>query len=70
VVIPSSEIGRKDPFKYSDDILLSGHTKFDKYGPAGAIQLTGKREQDARADLGLKGKRNIEIWYFFGWASE
>jgi hypothetical protein len=41
----------------------------DKWGPAGALEVTGAEAKALRDRLGLKGKRGVRFYVFFGWAS-
>ena len=41
----------------------------DKWGPAACVEVTGKAAKDYREQVGMKGKRGIKVFLFFGWAS-
>jgi len=60
---------RKDPYKLADELILNEDSAINnKYGPTGCIEIKGallKRKKDRK---GLKGKKNIRGFIFFGWA--
>ena len=60
---------RKDPYKYVNELMGSDHKVNDKWGPAGCIEIKGKRLKELRERNNLKGKRGIKAFLFFGWAS-
>ena len=42
----------------------------DKWGPAGCVEVTSpSKMKELREQRGLKGKKGIKAFYFFGWAS-
>ena len=41
----------------------------EKWGPAGCVEITGKAAKEIKEVNGLKGKRGLKVWYFFGWAA-
>lgn len=40
----------------------------DRDAPAGCFELTGAQAKEWRERLGLKGKKGIRLFVFFGWA--
>jgi len=43
--------------------------KSEKYDPAFAVEIKGAKLDKIKASRGLKGKRGIKAYYFFGWAA-
>lgn len=65
-IIPESEVKGKNRIRYAEK-LVDPRIR-DKWGPAGAIRITGEAEKRYRRRNGLVGKKG-QVWYFFGWAS-
>lgn len=60
----------KNPYKLAQQLVRDDDPRVDdKWGPAGCIELKGKWLREAKDRAGLKGKRNIRAFLFFGWAS-
>ena len=59
---------KKVPAKLHDWIRRAARIADDKWGPAAAVEITGKAAQEYRARAGLKGKRG-KVFLFFGLAS-
>ena len=56
--------------KYAQTLIDKEDSRVsDKWGPAGAIRLTGELEKKIRKRKGLQGKK-LKFYLFFGWASE
>lgn len=54
-----------------DAILDNENSDIDKWGPAGCIELTGAELQRwKKHNPGVKGRRNVRAFIFFGWAAE
>lgn len=61
--------GRKDVNVFIEECFDDDeHFCQDKWGAAACIQLKGARLQKERSER-FKGKRNFNVFYFFGWAS-
>lgn len=62
---------RKDPFERAEELIEKGAVD-DKWGPAGCIDF-GKTNKALLRRLkekrGYKGKKGINAYLFFGWAS-
>jgi len=70
VTIPGSEHKGKNKIKYAESLIDKEDSRVDdKWGPAGAIRLTGELEKKLRKRKGLQGKK-LKVYLFFGWASE
>jgi hypothetical protein len=41
----------------------------EKWGPAMCKEIKGKHAKKHKETLGLKGKRGIRVFHFFGWAA-
>ena len=69
-VIPAAEHKRKQKRKYARDLLAEDDERIvSKWGPAGAISLSGTNEAKRyRKNHDLQGKHG-DVWLFFGWAS-
>ena len=64
------DIGRKDPYKVARAIVNDENDQVsDKWGPAGCIEFQGKRKKELVERYGMKGKRNVRAYMFFGIAS-
>lgn len=71
VTIPLSEHKGKNKERYAEKLIDDEDYRInDKWGPAGAIRVTGKDEQKWKSRFRIQGKRGMQIWLFFGWASE
>ena len=40
-----------------------------KWGACGCVEVKGKAAKEIKEVNGLKGKRGLKVWYFFGWAA-
>jgi len=70
ISIPESEHKGKNKIKYAQTLIDKEDRRIDdKWGPAGAIRLTGDLEKKLRKRKNLQGKK-VKIYLFFGWASE
>lgn len=70
-IIPPSEHKGKNKERYAEKLIdKCDYRVDDKWGPAGAIRVTGKDEQMWKKRFGIQGKKGMQIWLFFGWASE
>lgn len=68
-VIPESELKHKDRVKYAQKLMDDRDDRiYSKWGPAGAIRLTGKKARRYREFHDFVGKHG-DVWLFFGWAS-
>jgi len=62
--------GRKDVRDFIAECMNDeNHFCQDKWGPAACVSLKGDRLAKERDDR-YKGKRNFNVFYFFGWASD
>jgi hypothetical protein len=66
IVIPRR--GRK-VYNIINEILDDDDSRIQKWGPAGAIILTGKDAKEYRERHHLVGKKGVVVM-FFGWAAE
>ena len=55
--------------KWEEKILDNSNSQVQKWGLAGCIEVKGKAAKEIKAVNGLKGKRGLKVWYFFGWAA-
>jgi hypothetical protein len=61
---------RQNPYNLARKLINDQDPRVDdKWGPAGCIELTGKWRKALVERHGLKGKRDIRAFLFFGWAS-
>jgi hypothetical protein len=69
-VIPEDEHKGKEKLKYAGTLISEADARVDdKWGPAGAINVSGTQEARKYRDKhGLKGNHG-DVWLFFGWAS-
>ena len=61
--------GRKDPFRYVDDIDKWDDWGISKWEACGCIEIKGTRLKKLKERNGYKGKKGIRAFYFFGWAA-
>ena len=61
--------GTKAFDKWEDKILSDDNGPIQKWGKCGCIEITGKAAKEIKEVNGLKGKRGLKVWYFFGWAA-
>jgi hypothetical protein len=68
--IPDSEHKNKEKREYAFDLIDDQDERIEsKWGPAGAIDLSGTQAAKRyRESKGLEGKHG-SVWLFFGWAS-
>ena len=55
--------------KWEEKILDNNNSPVQKWGLAGCVEITGKAAKEIKEVNGLKGKRGLKVWYFFGWAA-
>ena len=55
--------------KWENKILGDDHGPIQKWGACGCVEITGKAAKEIKEVNGLKGKRGLKVWYFFGWAA-
>lgn len=67
LVAAKKNLKSSDP--YSIASALIDLDKVEKWGCAGAIEITGKRAKEMKAARGYKGKR-VKVFVLFGWAAE
>ncbi len=61
---------RKEPGTYVDELMDAEDSRIDdKWGPAGCIEFKGTYLKKYKELRGLKGKKNIRAYIFFGCAS-
>ena len=61
---------RQNPYKLANELMDDHNSPVDdKWGPAGYIELQGKLKKEMVERYGLKGKKGIRAFLFFGWAS-
>lgn len=61
---------RKKPETFINELIENNDNRIDdKWGPAGCIDVT-KQIQKRNREKGIKNKRGIKTFIFFGWASE
>ena len=64
------DAGRRDPYRVADELIDDeNHPVYDKWGPAGCIEFQGKRKKELAERAGMKGKKGVRAFMFFGWAS-
>jgi len=61
--------GTKAFDKWEDKILSDDNSPIEKWGKCGCIEITGKAAKEIKEVNGLKGKRGLKVWYFFGWVA-
>jgi hypothetical protein len=68
--IPEDEHKNRDKEKYAGDLMADQDDRVDdKWGPAGAINLSGTQAaKEYREQNGLRGEHG-SVWLFFGIAS-
>jgi hypothetical protein len=64
--------GTKAFHKWEDDVL--NHEKFsvEKWGSAGFVEISPNTStfKQMKERYGLKGRKGVRAYYFFGWAAE
>ena len=61
---------RKSPGKLAEELMQNSDSRIDdKWGPAGCIEYKGAYLKKLKEQSGLKGKKNIRAYIFFGYAS-
>ena len=55
--------------KWEEKILDNNNSQVQKWGLAGCVEIKGKAAKEIKEVNGLKGKRGLKVWYFFGWAA-
>ena len=61
--------GTKKFDKWEEKILDNNNSPVQKWGLAGCVEVTGKAAKEIKEVNGLKGKRGLKVFYFFGWAA-
>ena len=61
--------GTKKFDDWENKILSREHGPIQKWGACGCVEITGKAAKEIKEVNGLKGKRGLKVWYFFGWAA-
>lgn len=54
---------------WEDDILMNDKYGIEKWETAGCVEVKGQHLKKWKEDYGLKGKRGIRGFYFFGWGA-
>ena len=57
--------GTKKYWKWVDEMF----DDLEKWGPAMCKEIKGKHAKEHKERIGLKGKRGIRVFHFFGWAA-
>jgi hypothetical protein len=55
---------------WEDDILMNEKFGIEKRGAAGCVEIKGVKLKEIKKRHGMKGKRGVRAFYFFGWAAE
>ena len=53
----------------NDSLYIYDAYDLKKWGPAMCKEIKGKHAKEHKERLGLKGKRGIKVFHFFGWAA-
>ena len=61
--------GTKKFDDWENKILSRDNGPIQKWGACGCVEITGKAAKEIKEVNGLKGKRGLKVWYFFGWAA-
>ena len=61
--------GTKKFDDWENKILAQDHGPVQKWEACGCVEITGKAAKEIKEVNGLKGKRGLKVWYFFGWAA-
>ena len=61
--------GTKAFDKWESKILDNNKGPVQKWGACGCVEIKGKAAKDIKQVNGLKGRRGLKVWYFFGWAA-
>ena len=61
--------GTKKFDDWENKILSKDNGPVQKWGACGCVEITGKAAKEIKEVNGLKGKRGLKVWYFFGWAA-
>ena len=61
--------GTKKFDNWEDKILARDNSRIQKWGACGCVEITGKAAKEIKEVNGLKGKRGLKVFYFFGWAA-
>ena len=61
--------GTKKFDDWENKLLSREHGPVQKWGKCGCVEVKGKAAKEIKEANGLKGKRGLKVWYFFGWAA-
>ena len=61
--------GTKKFDNWEEKILDDHNIPVQKWKLAGCIEVKGKAAKEIKEVNGLKGKRGLKVFYFFGWAA-
>ena len=61
--------GTKKFNNWEDEIMMSTTGPVQKWEACGCVEITGKAAKEIKEVNGLKGKRGLKVFYFFGWAA-
>ena len=61
--------GTKKFDKWEDKILSNDNGPVQKWEACGCVEIKGKAAKEIKEVNGLKGKRGLKVWYFFGLAA-
>ena len=61
--------GTKKFDDWENKILSKDYGPVKKWGACGCVEIKGKAAKNIKEVNGLKGKRGLKVWYFFGWAA-
>ena len=62
--------GTKAFDKWEDKMLAQYEDNpIQKWGACGCVEIKGKAAKEIKEVNGLKGKRGLKVWYFFGLAA-
>ena len=61
--------GTKKFDDWENKILSRDNGPVQKWRACGCVEIKGKAAKEIKEVNGLKGKRGLKVWYFFGWAA-
>jgi len=61
--------GTKKFDDWENKILSKDYGPVQKWKKAGCVEIKGKAAKEIKKVNGLKGKRGLKVFYFFGWAA-
>ena len=61
--------GTKKFDDWENKILSKDYGPVKKWGACGCVEVKGKTAKEIKEVNGLKGRKGLKVWYFFGWAA-